>query len=97
VTIQKPVESVHDSYGATNTTWNTHATRWAKVMPQGGREYYAASQIHAEMTHLLEMNYVSGIAPTMRVALGTRYLAIVSAADLEEQHVTHQLVCKEVV
>lgn len=95
ITIEQVAEGTTDSYGAPTLTWSTYATRFAAVMPESGREFQAAKAVRADMTHLIEMPYCSGVTPKMRIMLGTRYLQIVSVANLEEANVTHRLACVE--
>ena len=53
-------------------------------MPEGGREFYRAQQVIAELTHVLKIRYRSGIDETLRLKLGKRILNIVSAVNLDE-------------
>ncbi len=95
ITIEQVAEGTTDSYGTPTLTWSTYATRFASVMPESGREFQAAKAVRADLTHLIEMPYCSGVTAKMRVALGTRYLQIVSVANLEEANTTMRLACVE--
>ena len=95
ITIEESTEGTPDSFGAPAVAWTTFATRFASVMPESGREFQAAKAVHADLTHLIEMPYCSGVTAKMRVAIGTRYLGIVSVANLEEANTTMRLACVE--
>ena len=97
ILIEEPTAGTADSYGESEYTWTTYATAWADVVPQNAREYIAAQQLMASMTHLLNLQYISGVTSKMRVKLGTRYLNIISAINLGERNRTLQLVCQEAV
>ncbi len=85
--------------GETTTTEPHVADVWASVLPQSGREYYRASQVHATMTHVVRIYYspeVSGVKPTYWLTLGTRRLNIVSATNVDEESEFIDMVCVEV-
>lgn len=96
VAIQTAV-TTRDDIGGWAEAWSTTLTRWARVEPLQGKELLAAQQLEARVTHRVTLRYVAGLAPTQRLLLGTRVLAILRVLDLEEYHVTHQLWCMEVV
>lgn len=95
--IEKFTEGDHDALGATTKTWKKYVVRWASVLPKTSREYWASNQIHADMTHMLEMSYVPNLTSEMRINFGGRILNIIEAINLEELNVTHRLVCSEIV
>jgi SPP1 family predicted phage head-tail adaptor len=96
VIVEQVAESTHDTLGATSKVWTQYRRRWAAVVPNTAREYFASNQVHAEMTHLIEMPYLEGLNSTMRLDLDGRKLNIIQAIDIEEKHVTHRLVCSEI-
>ena len=86
VTIQAYRKS-RDSYGAEVETWiDLHAGVWASIEPLIGREYMAAKQLTAEVSHKIRMRYIAGIVPTMVIVWGEREFEIVSVLNVREQN-----------
>jgi len=50
ITIEYQTET-EDEYGAPVVTWVPIWQLWAQIQPLTGREYWAAQQVQAEMTH----------------------------------------------
>jgi len=97
VTIQRATEGSADAMGEKALTWAELYTVWAAVMPEASREFYRASQVHAEMTHLISIRYRSGITNSDRLRIGSRYLNIVAIQNVDERNVELRLVCVEEV
>lgn len=85
VTIRTYTKS-RDSYGAEVETWADFADTWASVEPLIGREYMAAKQISAEVSHKIRMRYIAGLLPTMKIAWGAREFEIVSILNVQERN-----------
>lgn len=47
--------------------WVTEATRRFSFVPTGSREYYQASQVQAELTHMVRMRYYAGLSAKKRL------------------------------
>lgn len=94
ITIQQPTET-QDSYGAAVVTWSTYAVRWGSVSPLAGRELFFARQIRPDVTHKVELWYVSGLTVRMRIQHRGRWLNIESIIDRDERHAVHELLCRE--
>lgn len=77
ITLQTP-STTENAFGETGTTWADTLIVWAQVEPLRGREYFAAQQVNAEVTHKVTMRYTHGIVPTMRIKYGLRYFDITS-------------------
>lgn len=75
-----------DAYGGEIETWSDFATVWASVDPLIGREYIAAKQIQAEVSHKIRMRYINGVDPTMKIVFGSRTFEIVSILNVAEQN-----------
>ena len=75
-----------DGYGAEIETWADFADVWASVEPLIGREYMAAKQITAEVSHKIRMRYIEGLLPTMTIAWGDREFEIVSIINVSERN-----------
>lgn len=96
VTIQeRTVEK--DDVGQAIETWDTFDTVWASVEPLRGREYFAAAQANAQVTHKVTIRYLDGVLPTMRVLFGSRVLTIDAILNTEERNREMVLMCEEEV
>ena len=85
VTIRTYTKS-RDAYGAEVETWADFADTWASIEPLIGREYMAAKQISAEVSHKIRMRYIAGLLPTMKIAWGSREFEIVSILNVAERN-----------
>ena len=85
-----------DAYGDRIETWETHATRWAKVAPLRGREFYDAQQINSEISIKVTLRLDETIKAKMRVSYGSRVFEILAPLHNEDYQET-ALLCKEVV
>jgi SPP1 family predicted phage head-tail adaptor len=86
-----------DELGSITETWSELATVWASVRSVSAREYYAARQVNAEVTHRVAIRYRSDVTPLMRLIWGSRTLEIVSALDKDGRERFLELLCTEVV
>ena len=97
VKIYQPIESVDSAgYGEAIPANQIVATVWAKVEPQGGREFFRASQVYPTLTHLVTIRYLSGLTTKMKVVLNSRDLNIIGIVNVEERNITLRLACVEV-
>lgn len=97
VTIQSP-PSTRNEYGEEeqdSDDWTTFARVWAAVIPLSGRELWNAQQVQGDVTHRVEIRYLQGINPKMRVKFGERFLNIASVMNLDERNVEMHLMCME--
>ena len=88
VTIERNDESATGSFGDRTPAWVTVATRWASVVPLRGREYLAAHQVQAEVTHRIFLRHdsvTSAVTPKHRLKIGARVFDVLSAVDIEER------------
>jgi SPP1 family predicted phage head-tail adaptor len=96
LTLQNKTKT-RDEYGAETEGWVDVATVWAAIEPLQGREYLAAQQIQADVTHRITIRYRADIRPAMRGVLGARAFDITSVIDPEERHQELQLMAVEVI
>jgi SPP1 family predicted phage head-tail adaptor len=94
VEIQNPLER-QTEYGETETTWHRVATCDASITPLSAREFFAAQQVQADVSHRIVVRYVPCISPRMRVVFGCRVFHIESVLNTDERDVTLELLCKE--
>lgn len=78
--------------------WTPFCTRWCSVDPISGREFLAAGQETAEVTHKIRCRYKAGIQTDMRLRWGSRIFEIVPPIlDKEERHEELLIMAKELV
>jgi SPP1 family predicted phage head-tail adaptor len=86
---QKAIDVSGD--GDRTETWTTFAEVWASVETGNGREFFAARQVIADLTHTIRMRYIVDITPDMRIAYDdlktgrTRYFDIKSILNPDER------------
>ena len=65
-----------DEYNSPIMGWGDFATVWASVEPISGQEYWASSQVQAEVTHRIRVRYLSGVRPTIECSLRSARLKL---------------------
>ncbi len=80
VVVEQTTESQSAS-GAVSDTWTAFATRWASIEALTGRERFEAQQLDADVDYRIEMRFLAGVTPKMRVKFGTRLFDIGAAFD----------------
>lgn len=105
ITIEKPKTTGYDSdYGthdlSSNTNWEQHTKAYAKVSTRGGREFFQASKVHSDVTHLWEVQSTAKVrtaTPDMRLKWDDRTFQILSVLDKDENRRVAEISTKEVV
>jgi len=96
VTIQQPSEGSADPLNEKVMSWSDVATVWATVLPQSGREFYRAQQVHADLTDVVSIRYRPGITARMRLVLGPRILNLAAPpVNVEDRNRELLLYCVE--
>jgi SPP1 family predicted phage head-tail adaptor len=91
ITIQQKALTV-DVNGDRTEAWTTYLTCWASIETGNGREFFAAKQIMADLTHTVRIRYYAGLRPDMRVAYTdqktnvTRYFNIRAILNPDERN-----------
>lgn len=76
--------------------WDDVLTVRAGIYPMSGREFFAAETVNSEVTHKINMRYLPGITPDMRIKSRTRIFELISPPiNFQEKNVMLQLLCKE--
>ena len=99
IDVQEPIVD-YNSYNEPIETWEnvTGLTGlFASVITTGGREFYAAQKLNAEVTAVFKLRYIEGITNLMRVKYGSRYFQIFFVNNVDEKNEFLLLSCKEVV
>ena len=94
ITIQQVAEA-QDTYGEPIKTWSTFAQRWAAINQVTGKENFNASQFAPDATTRVELRYLAGVTPKMRVKFGTRTFEIKAVLNNMERDVELTLLCLE--
>ena len=84
VTIQRRTQA-QDGVGQPTDTWTTGETVWAAVRPLSGREFYAQSGEHAEITHEVTFRHGVTVAAQDRIVHDSRNLDVVSVINVHER------------
>ena len=97
VTIQDQTGSTN-SYGeATDEDWTDFSKTRAGIYPISGREFFFCFQVNSEITHKVNMRYISGVKPNMRIKFNDRFFEIISVINFQEGNKLLQLLCKELI
>jgi SPP1 family predicted phage head-tail adaptor len=96
VTFQKK-SGVKNSYGEIDNTWSDVIKTRAGIYPVSGKEFFAADTVNSEVSHKVNMRYVPGITPDMRIKFGERLFRIISVINFQEKNVELQLLCEELI
>jgi SPP1 family predicted phage head-tail adaptor len=94
ITIEEAIET-QDADGSVLKNWSIFATAQASIEPISGREYFAAQSTQADLTHRINLRYVAGLKPKMRVKFGRRIFDILSVITIDERTRELQLMCRE--
>lgn len=96
IRIQKP-SSERNELGEPINTWIDVANVRASINPLSGRDFIAAMQDQAEVTHKVTIRYNVAVKASMRVLYGNRVFDILHIIDTWEQHREMVLMCKELI
>ena len=96
VTLQEKTVT-EDELKQQTEVWTDIASVWASVEPLSGREYYAAKQIHADISVKITMRYRRDVCPEMRVVFNKAIYEILSVINSERKNISLVLMCREVV
>ena len=80
-----------DANGDRTEAWASVHQCWASIETGNGREFFAARQVMADLTHTIRLRFVIGLTPAMRVKYvdqktrATRYFDIKSILNPDER------------
>lgn len=84
VAVQSKTEA-RDAHGGVTESWSTATTRWAKIEPAVGREFYYGQQVANDITHFVTIRSYSSLTTSMRLLFETtRILNIKSIHEPDE-------------
>ena len=96
ILIEQAAET-RDADGSVIEAWSAYATVQASIEPLSAREYFAAQSTQADVTHRINLRYLAGVTPKMRVSYGSRLFDILSVINVGERNRELQLICREKV
>ena len=96
IRIQKQT-STRNKLGELVDSWEDVANVRASINPLSGRDFMAAMQDQAEVTHKVTIRYNADVKASMRVLYGNRVFDILHIIDTWEQHREMVLMCKELI
>jgi SPP1 family predicted phage head-tail adaptor len=94
VTLRRNTES-RDTDGDVIRTPADLADRQAEIRPLRGRELMEARQVHAEVTHAIEIRYYPGLTAKDHITWNSRTFEIIEVRNLHERNHQMSLLCKE--
>lgn len=93
--IQTLLES-RDIYGEVIKTPQTFATVRAGLFPLRGRTDFEMHALNKEITHRIEIRYLPGITPDMRIVIDGRvFVQLAPPINIENQNKDLHLLCAE--
>jgi SPP1 family predicted phage head-tail adaptor len=96
VRIERQME-VKSPSGGVSISWVELGTFWAEIDPISGKEYFAASQLRAEVDTKITMRFQPGITfkDTDRAVYGDDVYSIYAPLDKNTRHEMLFLMCKK--
>lgn len=80
-----------DSNGDRTESWQLFHQCWASIETGNGREFFAARQVMADLSHTIRLRFKPGLIPAMRVkyydakTASTRYFDLKSLTNPDER------------
>ncbi len=90
VKVQEDQGTTKNAMGEPIEDWVTIKTRYAKIEPLTGREYWDAQQIKSNVTHTVTMRFCEGLTTKMRLVFQGRIFNlgnILCPGEVREWHV----------
>lgn len=97
VDIQSKIITRTATGGVSAPTWTTetNGTVWAAVHPLSGGEGINQKTLTADATHLVTIDFYSGLTSQHRFKFGSRILNIAVVRDVESRGIRHECDCRE--
>lgn len=94
IVIEAPVRT-SDGGGGALVTWTPVAEVWAAITPSTGGESNLAEGVSGRISHEIAIRHRGGIAPAMRMRLGSRTFEIMAALIIDERRRMLRCLCRE--
>ncbi|WP_345993760.1 phage head closure protein [Sulfurimonas sp. HSL-1716] len=85
-----------DTFGGVADDDVLFATVYVSIVPLSGKEYFVSKSVNSEVTHQIEMRFIPGVTPDMKIVYGTREFDINSVINVREANKTLQIMATEV-
>jgi SPP1 family predicted phage head-tail adaptor len=82
ITLQRLTLAAIDANGSSAQSYTDYATVSAKKIDAGGREYFAAQQVQAELATRFEIRYRTDVLPTDRISFAGKSFNISHMAEI---------------
>ena len=96
VTLQAKTKA-SDGGGSFTVTWKDMATVACSIWPISAKEQVASMGQTMVISHRIRMRYRSDVKPSWRIKYRNIYYNIVSIIDINMEHVTLEILAKQVV
>lgn len=94
IQVNTPVKQLD---GSKKETWTTLKTVWAKIITEGGKEFFTAQKLNAEVNAVFQIRYFSGLTVKHRILYGTRVFDVLYINNVGERNEEYLISAKEVV
>lgn len=86
--------------GGQSATWTDTLTRWAEIRPLTGHALFSAQSVHAEVNHLIVVEYAAALSnpatvAAMRATFKGRIFSIHACINVGERNTELHLMCSE--
>lgn len=95
VMLQKKSSTTKDTAGKKTVTWENVCKVWCQFMDSRGREFMAAKQANAKVTHMLKIRYLSTVTNEWRATYGSEVFnfdAVINTKQADEELVITAIV-----
>lgn len=86
-----------NKYGEPTNKWIEFLQVRAAIYPISGREFFSAEKVNSEVTHKINIRYIKGLTPDMRIKFGDRLFSIISIINFQERNTELQILAKELL
>jgi SPP1 family predicted phage head-tail adaptor len=84
-----------DGGGGFSESWDSYASVWAQLLPQGGSEPLEAGRTESRVSHRMLIRRRTDVSANHRVRIGARAFAILALIDEGPHALWMTLLCKE--
>ncbi len=91
----KTVTTVPDGMGGQTETEVSFLICRAGIWPVSAKEIMQSDQLELQTTHRIQIDWQTGILPSMKIYFGTRVFEILNMINVEERNVKLMIMAKE--
>jgi SPP1 family predicted phage head-tail adaptor len=88
---------VRQADGSRLPVWTNLKPVWSRFITEGGKEFYAAQKLNAEVTAVIQIRYFPGLTTKHRILYRTRVFDILFHNNVGERNEEYLISAKEVV